>query len=86
MKDIAAMIHKAAYGHSDKANAPENQTEEFKRGYADGLTETETDELIEREWTRIGQPSHEIQSFREYKRGMWAAKMQSTVAKALAGS
>lgn len=81
-RDIAALMHKGIYGKSDKANSPENQTEEFQRGYADGLTDTETDVLIEREWTRIGQPTHEIPTFREYKRGMWAAKMQATVVKA----
>lgn len=85
MRDIAAMIHKATYGHSDKANAPENQSKEFQEGYAAGLTDVKTDELILQAWIRFGKLGYETPLFREYKRGMWAAKMQRTIGEALSG-
>lgn len=84
MKDIAATIHRAIYGHSDKANAPENRTAEWRAGYDVGCAPgIDTSEVIEAEWRARGTPTTgpSLQSFREWKRGMWAGRMQKTCAK-----
>jgi hypothetical protein len=88
MRDIAAMMHQGCYGKSDKVNATENQSEDFKAGYAAGSTDADPADLIPAEWDRRGEPDSgpELASFNEWKRGMWAASMQATVAKTLTGN
>ena len=80
--DLASKIHFGLYGKSDDPMAPENRNnEDFLRGYDAGLgmTSGERFDLIDLEWRRIGEPSKLPQSFRDWKRGLGAGSMRSTV-------
>lgn len=81
MRDIAADIHRVLHGGSDKANAPTNKDEDWQRGYKHG-SEHEGSGLaaIHFEWRRIGSPKELPDSFRQWKRGFWAAKVQRAFA------
>lgn len=81
MRDLAQLIHKGIYGKSDKANSPENQTEEFQRGFKFAMDndEMESDQMIMQGWLMFGRLGYETSEFREWKRGMWAARMQRTI-------
>lgn len=82
MKDIAAQIHRGLYKKSDKANAPENQSDEWQAGYAAGLAhERGGASMIFEEWERRGKPDEISDGFAAWKRGMWAATMQKLMAK-----
>lgn len=89
MNDISETIHRALYGASDKANAPENQGEEFRAGYAFGSECPHTIDAISDEYKRRGEPAFESRAFeffREWKRVYWAAQMQRAVLKARYGT
>ena len=80
--DLSAKIAQWAYGKSDKLNAPCNQNEHFRAGYAVGSTKgracSKTSvSLISEEWERIGCPDTLPDSFKEWKRGYWAGVFQT---------
>lgn len=82
MKDIAGNIHRGIYGKSDKANASENQSEEFQTGFAIGKENDPA--YITAEYWRRGEPipdTPEFAQFEEWKRGFWAGRIQESVAK-----
>lgn len=78
--DIAERVALASYGKSGRANAPCNQNPDFQAGYAAGSTLTgengDAMMAIENEYARIGAPDVIPDSFKEWKRGMWAAVLQ----------
>ncbi len=86
--DLAANIHLGIYGKCDKANSPENSNADFQLGFAAGMESAPTSsvtELIPPEWERRGRPdigTDEFEKFREWKRGLQAARMQKACAKA----
>lgn len=82
-EDLCNKIAIGIYGKPGNPEAPENQREDFKAGYAVGL---EVDpggsmDAIHREWARIGEPELLPNSFMEWKRGMWAAVMKVTLSR-----
>lgn len=84
--DLAAKIHKGIYGKCDKANSADNSNADFQAGFKAGMehpSEGVTD-LIPPEWKRRGFPEPETEAFdkfREWKRGLSAARMQIACAK-----
>ena len=83
MKDIAANIHRVLYKKSDKANSPENQSEDFLAGFEVGKRR-EINDPIPAEYARRGRPhlgTKECDKFKEWKRGYWASRLQGSVAK-----
>jgi hypothetical protein len=81
--DFAEQMALGVYGKSGRANAPENQNEDFKHGYAVGVEIEDAMQAIRQEWIRLGRPEKHSKSFEEWKRGMWAALLQRRVAEAL---
>lgn len=77
--DFPARIAEAIYKKSDKANAPENQTEGFHAGFRVGTGYAGGGlDRIEFEFRFNRKPEPE---WEEWKRGFWAGKMQKTWAK-----
>lgn len=82
--DLAERIALGIYGKTDRANSPENANPDFQAGYQTGSeSPLRPMDLITREFNRRGQPCPVPASFLEWKRGMWAAKMQTAVARSL---
>lgn len=82
IESLASRLHRWTYGKSDSANAVENQSAEFQAGYKAAM-ESDSDDLIYDEWQRRGSPTFQTEDFREWKRGMWAFRLQQAEAKGL---
>lgn len=68
--DLAAKIHKAMYGKSDKANSGDNQNPDFQAGFARGMQTDKKDSLIELvpvEWRRRGEPDVDTPEWEQFK-------------------
>jgi len=71
-EDTAGRIHRDQYGHSDKANAPENQNREFQDGYragVDTLGEDTINMISEEAHLRAEVGDDLSQGFEEWSRG-----------------
>lgn len=79
-ESLASKLHRWAYGKSDAVNSPDNQTKEFQAGYRAAMLSGDDDELIYDEWVRRGSPMVLDENFREWKRGMWAYRLQKAEA------
>ena len=69
-----------SYGKSDRANATENQSEGFRRGYAAAINRgpgTESMDAISQEYNRVGCPEPLTKDFKDWKRGWWAGVFQT---------
>jgi hypothetical protein len=86
--DIADEIALDIYGKSGRANAPENQNAQFQDGFKVGaaLENREAFDAIHDEWLCRGSLGGSSEDFHEWKRGLWAAVLQKSVAKALTGA
>lgn len=86
MNDIAEKITTAIDGKTGRANAPINANDDFQAGFTRGKLAVKRDEsgldVITVEWLWRGSPETISPSFKEWKRGMWAAIMQGAIAKA----
>lgn len=69
--NLAETLAQCAYGKSAAVDAPENQSKDWKDGYAEG-TAPQSEDPIRTKWVEIGQPSYLPESFEEWKRGYWA--------------
>lgn len=81
MSDLAEKLHRALWGRSGRANAPGNQSEDFQAGFdaADERDDPALGGQLTDEWNRRGQPEQftpEWRRFSEWKRGLFAARMQ----------
>jgi hypothetical protein len=77
---LPELIARAIHKKSGSANAAENQGADFQAGYRVGASSGETWEgAITREWERIGAPNPPTESFLEWRRGFWSARMQRTI-------
>lgn len=78
---IGHKIAMALTGKSDDPLHPDNKTnEDFLRGFDVGQRLPLGDSklfIIEREWRRIGSPEVLPQSFRDFKRGLWAGTFRN---------
>jgi hypothetical protein len=81
LMDLASKIHSSIYKQSDDPLAPSNRSnEDFLRGYDAGQKGNgKTLELIQLEWKRIGSPPVAPQSFKDWKRGLWAGTFRETL-------
>jgi hypothetical protein len=82
-ESLASKLHRWTYGKSDKVNAPENATAEFQAGYKAASEAKDHDDLILNEWIRRGSPQFQDENFKEWKRGMWAFRLQDAEAKGM---
>ena len=78
MSTIGEQVARDVYGKSDLANAQENQTVDFQAGYRFAVDHPEMGsfEMIDMRYIEIGRPATVLPTFREWKRGMWAAVIQ----------
>jgi hypothetical protein len=78
-EDTPGNIHRKLYGKSDKINAPENQNNEFQRGYWTGASSMayRAEQILEEEFILRVETSDDLcDGFGEWKRGFWAARSQ----------
>lgn len=77
-ESLATKLARFAYGKSDSANAKENQTDGFQRGYKFAIDHPSMGscEMIAAEFLRQGRPMVATADFTDWKRGMWAAVFQ----------
>lgn len=85
-RDISATLARSLYQSSDKANAPENQSQDWQAGYAYGCAlsakQNSGIDHIRAEYARRGSPDaegDEWDRFKGWKRGFWAASIQKAV-------
>jgi hypothetical protein len=80
-KTIGEKIAFWSYGKSDRANASENQSEGFQRGYHAAINRqphTESSDAIFDEYRRVGSPDDPLTNdFKDWKRGWWAGVFQT---------
>jgi len=77
-KTLSSKIHRGIYGKSDEPNAKENKNEYFQRGYQLGLNgKDEIADIITQNYVIWGK--NDVGNFREFKRGMWASRMQKVI-------
>lgn len=69
-----------SYGKSDRVNAPENQSEGFRRGYTAAINRkphTDSHDAIFEEYNCVGCPEPLTDDFKDWKRGWWAGVFQT---------
>ena len=72
MKNSSTIIHKSLYKKHDSPNASCNQSSFFQDGYKYGSDEMPK-EWISKKWAKWEGSDDE---WREWKRGVWAARLQ----------
>lgn len=82
-ESLSSRLHRYTYGKSDAVNAPENQTAEFQAGYKAASMADDAMDLVWDEWVRRGSPTVQTEGFREWKRGMWAYRLQKSEAQGM---
>lgn len=80
LTDLAEKLALGIYGKTGRVNSPQNNNDYFRAGFAVGCEIEDVMQAISQEWIRIGSPETPPQSFKEWKRGLWAARLQKTVA------
>lgn len=74
---IGEKLSRIFHGKSDRANARENQNEDFQSGFAFGRDfNGDRMKAITSEWIKRGKPHSREEGFAEWKRGMFAATFQ----------
>ena len=75
IKAIGEKVSNFLYDKSNDPDAADNSSQDFRDGYAAGLTDADTVDVIALEFEfRNRSGSVDMDSFNEWKRGYWAGK------------